>query len=172
MSDLTFQPKAYESINEESKLDLSIILVCWNNKEYLDPCLKSLYDTGMKNSFDVIVVDNGSTDGSQQMLVEKYPDVKVIQNSENVGLGKASNQGIEVTKGRYVLLLNNDTIVNGPSFDVMVDFLNEPFFLLIRKGLLHMMSDKKGLRGRHNRLVKATVVAAGFTRYRFGQRLM
>jgi len=125
MSDVTFQPKTYESINKESNLDLSIILVCWNNKEYLDPCLKSLYDTGMKNSFDIIVVDNGSTDGSQQMLAEKYPDVKIIQNSENVGLGKASNQGIEATKGRYVLLLNNDTIVNGPSFDFMVDFLNE-----------------------------------------------
>jgi len=125
MSDVTFQPKTYESINKESNLDVSIILVCWNNKEYLDPCLKSLYDTGMKNSFDIIVVDNGSTDGSQQMLAEKYPDVKIIQNSENVGLGKASNQGIEATKGRYVLLLNNDTIVNGPSFDFMVDFLNE-----------------------------------------------
>jgi len=125
MSDLMSRPEVYESINEESDLDLSIVLVCWNNKEYLDPCLKSLYETGMKNSFDVIVVDNGSTDGSQQMLAEKYPDVKIIQNVENVGLGKASNQGIEVTKGRYVLLLNNDTIVNGSAFDAMVDFLNE-----------------------------------------------
>ena len=125
MSDLMSRPEVYESINEESDLDLSIVLVCWNNKEYLDPCLKSLYETGMKNSFDVIVVDNGSTDGSQQMLAEKYPDVKIIQNVENVGLGKASNQGIEATKGRYVLLLNNDTIVDGASFDVMVDFLNE-----------------------------------------------
>ena len=124
MSDLITRPKVYESINKESDLDLSIILVCWNNKEYLDPCLESLYDTGMKNSFDVIVVDNGSTDGSQQMLAEKYPDVKVIQNDENVGLGRASNQGIDATRGKYVLLLNNDTIVDGASFDVMIDFLN------------------------------------------------
>ena len=124
MSELITRPKVYESINKESDLDLSIILVCWNNKEYLDPCLESLYDTGMKNSFDVIVVDNGSTDGSQQMLAEKYPDVKVIQNDENVGLGRASNQGIDATRGKYVLLLNNDTIVDGASFDVMIDFLN------------------------------------------------
>lgn len=102
---------------------LSIVLVCWNNKEYLDQCLKSLYDTGMRHSFDVIVVDNGSTDGSQQMLAEKYPEVKIIQNDSNLGLGKASNQGIEATNGKYVLLLNNDTIVNGASFDTMVDFL-------------------------------------------------
>jgi hypothetical protein len=104
---------------------LSIVLVCWNNKAYLDPCLKSLYETGMRNSFDVVVVDNGSTDGSQQMLAEKYPQVRIIQNEGNLGLGKASNQGIEATQGRYVLLLNNDTIVKGSSFDAMVDFLDQ-----------------------------------------------
>jgi GT2 family glycosyltransferase len=104
---------------------LSIVLVGWNNKAYLDPCLKSLYDSGMKNSFDVTVVDNGSTDGSQQMLAEKYPDVMQIQNAGNVGLGKASNQGIEATKGHYILLLNNDTIVNGVSFDAMIEFLDK-----------------------------------------------
>lgn len=105
-------------------LDMSIVLVCWNNKAYLDPCLKSLYEGGLKSTFDVIVVDNGSTDGSQQMLAEKYPDVKLIQNAGNVGLGKASNQGIEATNGRHVLLLNNDTLVNGPALDVLVDFLD------------------------------------------------
>lgn len=104
---------------------LSIVLVCWNNKAYLDPCLQSLYKGNLRYSFDVFVVDNGSTDGSQQMLQEKYPEVRIIQNSGNVGLGKASNQGIEASKGRYILLLNNDTIVNGPSFDAMVKFLEE-----------------------------------------------
>ncbi len=104
--------------------DLSIVLVCWNNKAYMDPCLESLFNPGLKCSFDVIVVDNGSTDGSQEMLREKYPQVRIIQNDRNLGLGKASNQGIEATQGRYVLLLNNDTIVNGPSFDAMVDFLD------------------------------------------------
>jgi GT2 family glycosyltransferase len=59
------------------------------------------------------------------MLQEKYPNVRIIQNSGNVGLGKASNQGIEASNGRYILLLNNDTIVNGPSFDAMVKFLEE-----------------------------------------------
>jgi N-acetylglucosaminyl-diphospho-decaprenol L-rhamnosyltransferase len=108
-----------------SEPTLSIVLVCWNNKAYLDPCLKSLYETGMRNSFDVVVVDNGSTDGSQQMLAEKYPMVKIIQNTSNVGLSKASNQGINATIGRYVLLLNNDTLVNGASFDMMVDFLEQ-----------------------------------------------
>jgi GT2 family glycosyltransferase len=105
-------------------VDMSIILVCWNNKAYLDPCLKSLYEGGLKCSFDVVVVDNGSTDGSQQMLAEKYPDILVIQNEGNVGLAKASNQGIRATSGRHVLLLNNDTIVNGASLDMLVEFLD------------------------------------------------
>jgi hypothetical protein len=103
---------------------MSIVLVCWNNKAYLDPCLKSLYEGNLKNTFDVVVVDNGSTDGSQEMLVEKYPDVKLIQNVGNVGLGKASNQGIHATNGRYILLLNNDTLVNGPALDMLIDFLD------------------------------------------------
>ncbi len=108
----------------DTNVDMSIVLVCWNNKAYLDPCLKSLFEGGLKSSFDVVVVDNGSTDGSQQMLAQQYPQVKLIQNSGNVGLGKASNQGIEATNGRYVLLLNNDTLVNGPALDVLVEFLD------------------------------------------------
>jgi GT2 family glycosyltransferase len=58
------------------------------------------------------------------MLAEKYPQVKLIQNAGNVGLGKASNQGIEATNGRHVLLLNNDTLVNGPALDVLVEYLD------------------------------------------------
>jgi GT2 family glycosyltransferase len=119
------QAKVQESGGTAPNPILSIVLVGWNNKAYLDPCLKSLYDSGMKNSFDVIVVDNGSTDGSQQMLAEKYPAVMQLQNADNVGLGKASNQGIRATHGRYILLLNNDTIVNGASFDAMIEFLNK-----------------------------------------------
>jgi GT2 family glycosyltransferase len=103
--------------------DMSIVLVCWNNKDYLDQCLQSLYAGSLKSSYDVIVVDNGSKDGSQQMLREKYPQVKRIQNDSNVGLGRASNQGIEATQGRFVLLLNNDTIVKGTALDTLVEFM-------------------------------------------------
>ncbi|MEZ4618569.1 MAG: glycosyltransferase family 2 protein [Caldilineaceae bacterium] len=103
---------------------MSIVLVCWNNKSYLDACLQSLYQGGLQTHFDVVVVDNGSTDGSQALLRANYPKVKLIQNSGNVGLGKASNQGIQATTGRYVLLLNNDTLVNGASLDAMVELLD------------------------------------------------
>jgi N-acetylglucosaminyl-diphospho-decaprenol L-rhamnosyltransferase len=104
--------------------DMSIILVCWNNKDYLGPCLDSLYAAGLRSNFDVMVVDNGSTDGSQAMLREQYPEVQIIQNERNEGLSCASNQGIEATQGRYVLLLNNDTLVNGPSLDAMVEYMD------------------------------------------------
>jgi N-acetylglucosaminyl-diphospho-decaprenol L-rhamnosyltransferase len=120
---LTLDPALFVQVSEVVP-DLSIVLVCWNNKDYLEPCLRSLYDSGLRSTFDVVAVDNGSTDGSQEMLRQKFPEIKIIQNDHNVGLGKASNQGIEATQGRYVLLLNNDTIVNGPSFDAMVEFMD------------------------------------------------
>ena len=104
--------------------DLSIILVCWNNKDYLEPCLHSLYGARLHSSYVVLVIDNGSKDGSQAMLREKFPQVIIIQNDDNLGLGKASNQGIEASNGKYVLLLNNDTILNGSSIDAMVEFLD------------------------------------------------
>jgi hypothetical protein len=103
----------------------AVVLVCWNNKAYLGPCLRSLYDAGMDNDFEVVVVDNGSTDGSQDMLRRDFPDVKIVQNDRNVGLGRACNQGIEVTTAPFVLLLNNDTIVNGPSLDALIDWMRD-----------------------------------------------
>jgi GT2 family glycosyltransferase len=90
----------FASVTDKNSLvipDLSIVLVCWNNKKYLEPCLESLYKDDLKYTFDVIVVDNGSVDGSQEMLRDKFPQVKIIQNDHNVGLGRASNQGIEAT---------------------------------------------------------------------------
>jgi N-acetylglucosaminyl-diphospho-decaprenol L-rhamnosyltransferase len=101
----------------------AVVLVCWNNRAYLEPCLRSLYGAAMQNTFEAVVVDNGSTDGSQQMLREQFPTVRIVQNERNVGLGRASNQGIEATEAPYVLLLNNDTIVNGPALDAMIDFM-------------------------------------------------
>lgn len=103
---------------------LSVVLVCWNDKAYLEPCLRSLFEADVRTPFDVVVVDNGSTDGSQAMLRASFPDVAIIENDRNAGLSHASNQGIDATTGRSVLLLNNDTLVNGPSLDAMVAFLD------------------------------------------------
>ena len=110
---------------KQTQVDMSVVLVCWNNRDYLDPCLESLYEAELRSSFEVVVVDNGSTDGSQEMLGKKYPQVMLIQNDSNVGLGKASNQGIEDTHGKYILLLNNDTIVSSKTLDAFVNFLDK-----------------------------------------------
>ena len=101
----------------------AIVLVCWNNKAYLEPCLRSLFGAGMRNTFETVVVDNGSTDGSQEMLRTGFPGVRIVQNDRNVGLARACNQGIECTTAPFVLLLNNDTIVNGRSLDRLIDFM-------------------------------------------------
>jgi len=101
----------------------AIVLVCWNNKAYLKPCLRSLFDADMRSTFEVVLVDNGSTDGSQAMLRAEFPQVVLIQNDRNVGLGRASNQGIEATRAPYVLLLNDDTLVDGKSLDALIDFM-------------------------------------------------
>jgi len=121
----TLQPARSQrsGAGEREPSDLSVVLVCWNNRTYLEPCLDALYQSGLNCCFDVVVVDNGSTDGSQAMVQQRFPSVRILQNDRNVGLSRASNQGIVATTGRYILLLNNDTVVNGPSLDAMVDFL-------------------------------------------------
>jgi hypothetical protein len=101
----------------------AVVLVCWNNKAYLDACLRSLYDARIRHPLEVVVVDNGSTDGSQEMLRLRFPEVGIVQNDSNVGLARACNQGIEATRSPFVLLLNNDTIVNGPSLEALIDFM-------------------------------------------------
>jgi GT2 family glycosyltransferase len=104
--------------------DFSIVLVCWNNREYLEGCLRSLYESKIDFTYEELVVDNGSSDGSQAMLATKYPQANLIQNDRNLGLSRASNQGILASLGHYVLLLNNDTMVNGPSLNALVEFMN------------------------------------------------
>lgn len=114
---------ATEAAGSGGPPDCAVVLVCWNNKSYLEPCLGSLFESGMRHSFEVVVVDNGSTDGSQEMLRSRFPQVQIIENRRNLGLGRASNQGIEATRAPYVLLLNNDTLVDGASLDRIIDWM-------------------------------------------------
>lgn len=105
-------------------IDLSIIIVNLNNKKLLEECLDSIYQSIRKLSFEIIVVDNGSTDDSPALLKTKYPNAVLIENRKNLGFAAASNQGLKIYKGRYALLLNNDTIVKDNALDLMVDFMD------------------------------------------------
>lgn len=113
-----------EKDRSNNPVDLSIIIVSFNTKDLLDRCLSSIYLSKPKISFEIFVVDNVSSDGSSELVKEKYPDVKLIQNSENVGFAKANNQALRICSGRYALLLNSDTEIIGNALDVMVEFMD------------------------------------------------
>ena len=105
-------------------MDLSISIVSWNVKEYLRNCLRSVFDTVNNVSFEVIVVDNNSNDETVQMVKDEFPFVKLIENKKNLGFAAANNQAIKQAKGKYILLLNPDTIILPGTIKGMVDFMN------------------------------------------------
>lgn len=92
--------------------DVSIIIVSWNAREYLIGCLMSIYEEELERA-EIIVVDNGSTDGSPETVEELFPEVKLIRSGENLGFAKANNIGIMASNGRYVCLVNSDVVVLG-----------------------------------------------------------
>ena len=92
-------------------MDLSIIIVNYNTKKDLGTCLDSIDKTKGGLDLQIIVVDNRSMDASVAMIEQKYRHVELIANEENLGFAAANNQGIRRAKGRYILLLNPDTIV-------------------------------------------------------------
>lgn len=103
-------------------MDVSIIIVAWNVRKLLYKCIKSVYDQTTGISFEVIYVDNASEDGSVEMVKNEFTDVRIIENDENRGFIIANNQGIEIAEGRYVLLLNSDTIVLDNTIAKTVEF--------------------------------------------------
>ena len=92
-------------------LDVSIIIVNYNTKNLLSDCLKSIYEQTKNLDFEVIVSDNGSSDGSIEMLKTDFPQVILIENNANLGFGAANNRGQSIAKGKYIFYLNSDTIL-------------------------------------------------------------
>jgi len=103
--------------------DLSIIIVNWNTREFLAQCLESLKTHTKKISYEIIVVDNFSSDGSPEMVEKEFPEVSLIKNKENLGFGRANNQGFVKARGKYILFLNSDVSVNENCLDQMYDFM-------------------------------------------------
>lgn len=90
---------------------VSIIIVNWNGKRFLERNLSSVYSQTF-HQFEVILIDNGSTDGSVEFVRSNFPDTIIIENKDNLGFAKANNQGIEIARGKYIATLNNDTILD------------------------------------------------------------
>lgn len=105
-------------------MQLSVIIVNYNVKYFLEQCLLSVLRACEGLSVEVIVVDNASSDGSVDMVKQKFPNVKLIANADNTGFSKANNQGIKTASGEYVLLLNPDTVVAEDTFTECVLFMN------------------------------------------------
>lgn len=106
-------------------VDLSIVIVSWNTKELLRECLKSVYQYTSGITFEVFVVDNASSDGSADMVQELFPQVHVIPNDYNAGFSKANNQAIRVSKGRYIALLNPDTLLIEDVFSPLIKYSDQ-----------------------------------------------
>jgi GT2 family glycosyltransferase len=104
--------------------ELSIVIVNWNTRDLLQQCLRSVFTSQHTTTYEVFVVDNGSTDGSVEMVSQEFPAVHLIRNSENLGYSTANNQAIKHTTGRYVLLLNSDTQVPETALQQMVTFMD------------------------------------------------
>ncbi|KJR40273.1 Glycosyl transferase, family 2 domain protein, partial [Candidatus Magnetoovum chiemensis] len=106
------------------KHDVDIIIVNYNGINFLDTCLKSLFNTAYSN-FHVIVVDNGSTDGSKELLKKNYPSVELISNKKNLGFGTACTIGVQAGQAEFIAFLNNDTEVDTNWLKPLVDALRQ-----------------------------------------------
>jgi N-acetylglucosaminyl-diphospho-decaprenol L-rhamnosyltransferase len=98
--------------------DVSVVVVTFNSREWIDRCLESVH------GYETIVVDNGSSDGTPQLVRERFPDVRLIEQ-ENVGMGAGNNAGMRIASGRYFLLLNSDAWVVGDAVEQLARFADE-----------------------------------------------
>ncbi len=104
---------------------LSICIVGINAEQYLRDCIHSIHSSALQIPYEIIYVDNGSTDGSKTMLGREFPEVSAFWNAQNLGYAKANNQAISLAQNGAVLLLNPDTIVKRGSINELVDYLRQ-----------------------------------------------
>jgi GT2 family glycosyltransferase len=103
-------------------MKLSIVIICWNDLKVILACLKSIFEVRRPFEVEVIVSDNGSTDGSVDAVRRNYPQVRVIENRANLGYARANNRGIKGATGEYVLILNPDTIIHEGAIGAWLEF--------------------------------------------------
>ena len=106
-------------------IDLSIIIVSYNGKDFVRDCLSSIKQTISKNiTYEIIMVDNDSSDGTADMVAKEFSSVVLLRNT-NEGFAKANNRGVKVAKGKYILFLNPDTVVYEQTIEGMLQFVQE-----------------------------------------------
>jgi GT2 family glycosyltransferase len=106
--------------------DISIIILSFNTKDLTLQCIKSVLDSEPKSRYEIVIVDNGSTDGSaSEFTAIKDKNIKVVLNNENTGFAKGNNVGIKIARGNYILLLNSDTKVKKSAIDKLLSFASK-----------------------------------------------
>jgi GT2 family glycosyltransferase len=103
-------------------MKLSIVVICWNDLKVISDCLASIVKGTHSTEYEIIVSDNGSTDGSVEFIRQNYPMVRVIENRANLGFAKGNNTGMQASTGEYVLILNPDTIIHDGALDRWIAF--------------------------------------------------
>ncbi|MEM7167479.1 MAG: glycosyltransferase family 2 protein [Planctomycetota bacterium] len=109
----------------ESPIDLSILVVSFNTREFTCECLRSVYEQTTATTFEVLVVDNASADGSADAIAAEFPQVQLIRSDENLGFAVANNLAATHASGRYILLLNSDTVILDGAIDRLVEFAEQ-----------------------------------------------
>lgn len=104
-------------------MKISVIIVSWNVKAFLLECIRSILLQRLTVPVEIIVVDNGSSDGSPEAVKKSFPNVQLICNKENYGFAKANNIGIKTSQGDYLFLINSDVIVHEGCFDKMISYM-------------------------------------------------
>lgn len=108
------------------QVDVSLIIISLNSRHFLVDCLRSIKSSEWRDvTYEVIVVDNGSTDGTVQMLPQEFPEVRLIANPRNFGYCKAGNQGAAIARGRYFMHLNDDILIVDDAFPKLVEWMDQ-----------------------------------------------
>lgn len=128
-------------------MDVSIIIVNYNTQELTLQCLRSVYEKTAGISFEVIVVDNSSSDDTVKQVRKEFPEVTVIESPENLGFGRANNLGFEHSTGDYIFLLNSDTLLINNAIEILWRFLNRHSDIAIVGGQLF---DEDGVTTSHS----------------------
>ena len=122
---------------QPEELDLTLVIVSFNTRDILLRCLESIKQYTQGISYEVIIVDNASEDGTVDAVVEHFPELQVIANTDNRGFSAANNQGIVASKGRRIAMLNPDTLLTENSFKKIIDFLDRhPDFSILGTGIV------------------------------------
>ena len=117
--------KIQKLINPKRGVDLSIVIVNFNGERFLGKCIDSIRENLSRRKFEMFIVDNNSKDDSVELIKRNYPEVKLIENCSNFGFSYANNQAIVRSRGKYIMLLNPDTVITQGALDVMMDFMDK-----------------------------------------------